>query len=115
MARQNRFRWSRILPILDWLPNYQRGWFRHDLVAGITVLTVLVPEGLAYAQMAGMPPEAVFYAAPAALILYALFTTSRQVVVGPTSSIAAMSAASRERPRRSTSRSAEARASSTPA
>jgi high affinity sulfate transporter 1 len=82
-----------VLPILEWLPNYQRGWLRHDLIAGLTVLTVLVPEGLAYAQMAGMPPEAIFYTAPAALILYALFTTSRQIVVGATASIAAMSAA----------------------
>lgn len=82
-----------VLPILDWLPRYRRGWLRYDLIASATVLTVLVPEGLAYAQMAGLPPETVFYAAPAALIFYALFATSRQVGVAPSSALAAMSAA----------------------
>lgn len=84
---------KRYLPILTWLPQYQRGWLIVDLVAAITVLTLLVPEGIAYAQMAGLPPEAAFYTAPAALIGYALFTTSRQVITTTTSTIAVMVAA----------------------
>ena len=48
---------TRYLPILSWLPNYQRGWLRGDLIAGLVVLTLLAPEGMAYAQMAGLPPK----------------------------------------------------------
>jgi high affinity sulfate transporter 1 len=57
------------------------------------VWALLLPEGLAYAELAGLPPEFAFFAAPGALLGYALFGTSRQVIVGPTSTIAAMSAA----------------------
>ena len=84
---------KRYLPILTWLPGYQRGWLIADLVAAVTVLTLLVPEGIASAQMAGLPPETTFYTAPAALIGYALFTTSRQVITTTTSTIAVMVAA----------------------
>lgn len=86
-------RLKRYLPILSWLPQYQRGWLTLDLVAAVTVLALLVPEGMAYAQMAGLPPETAFYTAPAALIGYALFTTSRQVITTTTSTIAVMIAA----------------------
>ena len=81
------------LPILTWLPQYRRGWLSADLVAAITVLTLLVPEGMAYAQMAGLPPETAFYTAPAALVGYAIFTTSRHVITATTSTIAVMVAA----------------------
>ena len=84
---------ARYLPILTWLPNYQRSWLRADLIAGVVVLTLLVPEGMAYAQMAGLPPETAFYTAPAAMIGYALFSTSRQVITTTTSTIAVMIAA----------------------
>ena len=60
-------------PILAWLPKYNRSWLRPDLIAGITVVALLVPEGMAYAELAGMPPQTIFYAAPAALLLYAIF------------------------------------------
>lgn len=88
-ARARGRTWS----ILSWLPGYQRGWLRFDLIAGLTVCAILVPEGMAYAELAGMPPETAFYAAPAALLAYALLGSSRQLVVAVSSAIAIMSAA----------------------
>jgi SulP family sulfate permease len=85
---QNRF-----LPILNWLPNYQRIWLRGDILAGLTVLALLIPEGMAYAEIAGMPPQTAFYAAPIGLLMYAIFGTSRQLVVAVSAAIATMSAA----------------------
>jgi len=64
-----------------------------DLVAGLTVWAVLVPEALAYASIAGVSPVVGLYAAPGALILYAAFGSSRQLVTGPASASAALSAA----------------------
>jgi high affinity sulfate transporter 1 len=83
-------RLSHYLPILSWLPSYRREWLRPDFIAGLVVLTLLVPEGMAYAQMAGLPPETAFYTAPAAMIGYAIFSTSRQVITTTTSTIAVM-------------------------
>ncbi len=82
---------ARHLPILGWLPSYTRAWLRPDIIAGITITALLVPEGMAYAELAGMPPETIFYAAPAALLLYAIFGTSRQLVVVVSSVQAVMS------------------------
>ena len=48
----------RYIPILAWLPQYQRKWLRPDFIAGLTIMALLVPEGMAYAQLAGMPPQA---------------------------------------------------------
>lgn len=79
------------LPILGWLPKYDRSWLRTDLIAGITVVALLVPEGIAYAEIAGMPPETFFYAAPVVLLIYAIFGTSRQLVIGAASVQAVMS------------------------
>ncbi|MCK4898098.1 MAG: SulP family inorganic anion transporter, partial [Anaerolineales bacterium] len=58
----------------------------------LTIMALLVPEGMAYAQLAGMPPQAAFYAAPIGLLLYAIFGTSRQLVVAVSSAVAVMSA-----------------------
>ena len=82
----------RWLPALQWLPHYDRAWLRGDFIAGLTVMALLVPEGMAYAELAGVPPQAAFYAAPVGLILYAIFGTSRQLVVAVSSVIAVMSA-----------------------
>ena len=79
------------IPILEWLPSYNRAWLRPDLIAALTVWALLVPEAMAYASLAGLPPEAGLYAAPLALIGYGIFGTSRQLVVGPSSTVAAMS------------------------
>lgn len=82
---------KQIFPILNWLPRYDRKWLRPDIIAGITVTALLVPEGMAYAELAGMPPEVIFYSAPFALLLYAIFGTSRQLVVVVSSVQAVMS------------------------
>jgi sulfate permease, SulP family len=79
------------LPILGWLPNYQRTWLRTDLIAGLTVVALLIPEGMAYAQIAGVPPQTAFYAAPIGLLAFAVFGTSRQLVVAVSAIIATMS------------------------
>jgi SulP family sulfate permease len=84
-------RLARFAPVLNWLPTYQRAWLRADVIAGITVTALLVPEGMAYAELAGMPPQSIFYAAPIALLLYAVFGTSRQLVVVVSSVQAVMS------------------------
>ena len=56
---------------------YYRSWFRRDVIAGLTVWAVLVPEALAYATIAGVSPVVGLYAAPGALLLYAAFGSSR--------------------------------------
>src|SRR5262245_19067290 len=75
------------------LQPYDRAWLRGDLVAGLTVWAVLVPEALAYASIAGVSPVVGLYAAPGALLLYAAFGSSRHLVTGPMSATAALSAA----------------------
>ena len=84
---------SRPWPVFAWLQGYQRSWLRLDVIAGMTVCAILVPEGMAYAELAGVPPEFAFYAAPAALLAYAALGSSRQLVVAVSSAIAIMSAA----------------------
>jgi sulfate permease, SulP family len=71
---------------------YRSGWVRGDVVAGLTVWAVLVPESLAYASIAGAPPVVGLYAAAPALVLYALLGSSRHLVVSPMSATAALSA-----------------------
>ncbi len=71
---------------------YQRAALRGDLIAGLTVWAVLVPEVLAYAEIAGVSPVVGLYAAPGALILYAMFASSRHLVTAPMSATAALSA-----------------------
>lgn len=75
-----RFRW---LPASDWLATYNRELAAGDVLAAIIVTILLVPQGLAYAMLAGMPPETGLYASILPLILYALFGTSRTLSVGP--------------------------------
>lgn len=75
------------------LRGYQRSWLRGDLLAGLTVWAVLVPEALAYATIAGVSPVVGLYAAPGALIFYAALGSSRQLVTGPMAATAALSAA----------------------
>ncbi|MFC4373236.1 SulP family inorganic anion transporter [Nocardia halotolerans] len=81
------------VPVFESLRGYQRGWVRPDVIAGLTVWAVLVPEALAYASIAGVPPVVGLYAAVPALVLYALAGSSRHLVVGPMSATAALSAA----------------------
>ena len=76
-------KWKTLLPILDWLPKYKRSDLRGDLLAGITVAVVLVPQGMAYGLLAGLPPVYGLYAGIVPLLLYAFFGSSRQLSVGP--------------------------------
>jgi len=71
------------IPILDWLPNYQKAWFKGDLYAGITIGVILIPQGIAYALIAGLPPVYGLYTAMIPQIVYALLGTSRQLAIGP--------------------------------
>ncbi len=81
------------LPIRHWLPRYERRWLRPDVIAAAAVWAVLVPEGIAYASLAGLPPATGLFAALAPLLAYAVFGTCRQLTVGPSSAVAAYSAA----------------------
>ena len=80
-------------PVFSSLAGYQRSWWSGDVVAGLTVWAVLVPEALAYASIAGVSPVVGLYAAPAALLFYAVFGSSKHLVVGPMAATAALSAA----------------------
>lgn len=75
------------LPILQWLPHYQAGWIRSDLVAGLTLAAYAIPVSVAYASLAGLPPQAGLYCYLLGGIAYAIFGTSRQLAIGPTSAI----------------------------
>ena len=83
---------ARFLPILSWVPRYQRTWLRPDLIAGITVAALVVPKSLGYAGIAGVPIEYGLYAAAAGAILYAIFGLSGQIATGPSSALAAVAA-----------------------
>ena len=74
---------KKLIPILEWLPNYKKSQLRGDVVAGITVATVLIPQGIAYALIAGLPPIYGLYAALVPQLMYAIFGSSRQVAIGP--------------------------------
>jgi high affinity sulfate transporter 1 len=75
------------LPVITWLPQYQRSWLRSDLVAGLTLAAYAVPVSVAYASLAGLPPQAGLYCYLLGGIAYAAFGTSRQLAIGPTSAI----------------------------
>ena len=83
------------------LCGYQRRWLSRDVVAGLTVWAVLVPEALAYATIAGVSPVVGLYAAPPALVLYALFGSSRHLIVGPMSPMSRPATTSPSSPPRS--------------
>ncbi len=72
-----------IFPILEWLPNYDKKWFKSDLFAGLTVGIFLIPQGIAYAMIAGLPPIYGLYTALFPQVVYAIFGTSRQISIGP--------------------------------
>jgi SulP family sulfate permease len=78
------------LPITKTLKGYQRSWLRRDMLAGLTVAAVAIPQAMAYAQLAGAPLVAGLYAALVAMLIYALFSTSRYTIVGPDATMAAL-------------------------
>ena len=84
---------QRVVPALEWLPAYDRSWLRPDVIAGLTLWGLLVPEAMAYAGIAGLPAEAGLYTLVASLLVYAFFGTARHLSVGATSATAALLAA----------------------
>jgi SulP family sulfate permease len=74
---------SRVVPGLAWLSGYRREWLVGDLLAGVSVCLVMIPSVIAYAGLMGLAPEHGLYAALVPLVIYALFGSSRQVIVGP--------------------------------
>ena len=86
-------RWAHYAPGLHTLLHYDRGWLRGDLLAGITVAAYLIPQVMAYAEIAGLPPIVGLWAILTPLLVYALLGSSRQLSVGPESTTALMTAA----------------------
>ena len=76
-------RLAQYFPILEWLPKYQKAYLSGDFNAGLTVAVMLVPQGMAYGLLAGLPPIYGLYAGILPLLLYSFFGTSRQLSVGP--------------------------------
>ena len=74
---------KKLIPILEWLPNYKISSLRGDCIAGITVAIILIPQGIAYALIAGLPPIYGLYCALVPQLVYAVFGSSRQVAIGP--------------------------------
>jgi high affinity sulfate transporter 1 len=82
----------KLLPLLEWMPGYRRQWLLRDALAGIALWAVMVPEGMAYAGIVGVPPIMGLYTIVPALLAYGLFGTSRQLVVGPDTATGLISA-----------------------
>lgn len=85
--------WLRWLPGIVTLRRYERSWLRTDLVAGVVLAALLVPQGMGYAEAAGMPAVTGLYTTIACLVAYAVFGPSRRLVLGPDSSLAPLIAA----------------------
>ena len=84
MSNQSRLNKSKsMLPIMDWLPKYRRELLGGDINAGIIVTIVLIPQAMAYAMLAGLPPQIGLYSCLLPIILYALFGSSHTLAVGP--------------------------------
>jgi high affinity sulfate transporter 1 len=83
----SHFRLSSAFPIAQWLPEYSLSWLRPDFVAGLTLAAYAIPVSLAYASLAGVPPQAGLYCYLVGGVAYAVFGTSRQAAIGPTSAI----------------------------
>jgi SulP family sulfate permease len=86
----------RALPAFEWLPGYSRTTFASDLAAGLTVGAVLIPQGMAYALVAGLPPVAGLYAAVFPIVAYAVLGRSRQLALGPVAIVSLLTAAGLE-------------------
>ena len=84
---------AQVLPIVGWLRTYETTWLRADILAGLTLWGILVPEAIAYAVMARAPPQAGLYTLLASLLVYAVLGTTRQAVSASTSGSSIMMAA----------------------
>lgn len=81
-----------LVPILDWGRRYDRSALSNDMIAAVIVTIMLIPQSLAYALLAGLPPEAGIYASIAPIVLYAIFGTSRALAVGPVAVVSLLTA-----------------------
>src|SRR5437868_8703216 len=86
--------WTRFFPPAEWFSAYRAAWLRHDIIAGITLAAYAIPVSLAYAALAGLPPQIGVYGYMLGGIGYALLGSSRQLAIGPTSAISLMIASS---------------------
>ena len=86
--------WRRYLPVLEWARHYRREELANDFVAGLIVAIMLVPQSMAYALLAGLPPQVGLYASILPLILYGLLGTSRALAVGPVAIVSLLVATS---------------------
>lgn len=84
---------NKYIPIIETLKNYKSDWIKGDLSAGLTVGVMLIPQGMAYAMIAGLPPIYGLYASTIPLIIYAILGTSRQLAVGPVAMVSLLTAA----------------------
>jgi high affinity sulfate transporter 1 len=82
--------WTKFFPPAEWLATYRAAWLRHDLIAGVTLAAYAIPVSLAYAALAGLPPQLGVYGYMLGGIGYSLLGSSRQLAVGPTSAISLM-------------------------
>ena len=84
------FNWRSYIPPARWLLEYRADWLPHDAVAGVTLAAYAIPVALAYAALAGLPPQAGVYGYLLGGLGYALLGSSRQLAIGPTSAISLM-------------------------
>lgn len=84
---------SRLIPAIAWLQSYQKANFRGDLTAGLTTAVMLIPQGMAYSMLAGLPPIMGLYASTIPILVYSLLGTSRQLAVGPVAMVSLLTAA----------------------
>src|SRR6187399_3194386 len=86
--------WAKFFPPAQWLAEYRAPWLRGDIIAGVTLAAYAIPVSLAYATLAGLPPEVGVYGYLLGGIGYALLGSSRQLAIGPTSAISLLVGAS---------------------
>src|SRR5690242_9688035 len=98
LSNHNESRLMQLFPVTGWLKSYTRQEFNSDLFAGIITAILLVPQGIAYAILAGLPPQLGLYASILPPVLYALLGTSRTLSVGPVSIAAIMIASALNTP-----------------
>src|SRR6266478_2694620 len=87
MTRSKQTGWEKVFPSVSWLRDYQRSWFRFDIVAGVTLAAYLLPAALGDASLANLPPEAGLYACLFGGLVFWLFCSSRHTAISVTSAI----------------------------
>src|SRR5438876_10576688 len=94
MTRSKQTGWEKVFPSVSWLRDYQRSWFRFDIVAGVTLAAYLLPAALGDASLANLPPQAGLYACLFSGLVFWLFCSSRHTAITVTSAISVLVGAS---------------------